>query len=138
MQAKSIVVSMVATALLLAFSVDAKAWVAGRTVVGPNGGVVHSGAAGVAPVRPPPPPPGYRPPPPPPPGYYGHPVATAAAVTATVAVTAAVVGSIVHSIPPSCTAVIVNGLTYQQCGSTWYQPQYVGTSVQYVVINPPR
>lgn len=131
MQAKSIVISMVITALMLAYSVDAHAWVAGRTVVGPNGGVVHTGAAGVAPVRP-------YPPPPPPPGYYGHPVATAAAVTATVAVTAAVVGSIVHSIPPSCTAVIVNGLTYQQCGSTWYQPQYVGTTVQYVVINPPR
>jgi len=27
---------------------------------------------------------------------------------------------------------------YQQCGGVWYQPQYVGTSVQYIVINPPR
>ena len=25
-----------------------------------------------------------------------------------------------------------------QCGSTWYQPQYAGTTVQYVVVNPPR
>ena len=73
-------------------------------------------------------------------GYYGggygccyHPVATAAAVTATAMVTAAVVGSIVNSIPPSCTSVIVNGFAYQQCGSTWYQPQ--GT--QFVVVNPP-
>ncbi len=77
-------------------------------------------------------------------GYYGgygccyHPVATAAAVTATAKVTAAVVGSIVHSIPPSCSTVIVNGLTYSQCGSTWYQPQFVGTTTTYVVVNAPR
>jgi hypothetical protein len=75
-------------------------------------------------------------------GYYGgccyHPVATAAAVTATAMVTAAVIGSVVSSIPPSCSAVIVNGLTYQQCGSTWYQPQFSGTSTTYVVVNAPR
>lgn len=70
--------------------------------------------------------------------YNDHPVATAAAVTATTVATAAVIGSIVHSVPPSCSAVSVNGVTYQQCGSTWYQPQYAGTSVQYVVVNPPR
>jgi len=62
-----------------------------------------------------------------------HPVATAAAVTATVAVTSAVVGSIVNAPPPGCVPVNYGGIIYQQCGSTWYQPQ--GT--QYVVINPP-
>jgi hypothetical protein len=82
-------------------------------------------------------------------GYYGggcyncggccyHPVAVAAAVTATAVVTAAVVGSIVHSVPPSCSSVIVNGLAYQQCGSTWYQPQFSGTTTTYIVVNPPR
>jgi hypothetical protein len=76
-------------------------------------------------------------------GYYGggccyHPVATAAAVTATAVVTSAVVGSIVHSVPPSCSSVIVNGLAYQQCGSTWYQPQFSGSSTTYVVVNAPR
>ena len=76
-------------------------------------------------------------------GYYGggccyHPVAVAAAVTATAVVTAAVVGSMVHSIPPSCTSVIVNGLAYQQCGSTWYQPQFSGGSQTYIVVNAPR
>lgn len=76
-------------------------------------------------------------------GYYGggccyHPVAVAAAVTATAVVTAAVVGSIVYSVPPSCSTVVVNGLAYQQCGSTWYQPQFVGTTTTYVVVNPPR
>ncbi|MGJ7562237.1 hypothetical protein ACSFBM_00085 [Variovorax sp. GB1R11] len=69
---------------------------------------------------------------------YDHPVATAAAVTAGIAVTAAVVGSIVRTLPPSCTAVVSGGFTYQQCGTVWYQPQYAGTQVTYVVVNPPR
>jgi hypothetical protein len=68
-------------------------------------------------------------------GY--HPVATAAAVTAAAVVTAAVVGSIVYSLPPACSAVIVNGMTYQQCGGTWYQPQYAGSQFTYVVVNAP-
>ena len=67
-----------------------------------------------------------------------HPVATAAAVTAGVALTAATVGAIVHSLPPSCTVTSLNGVTYQNCNGTWYQPQYVGTQVNYVVVNPPR
>lgn len=65
---------------------------------------------------------------------HWHPVRTAA----TVAATAAVVGSIVRSVPPNCSTVVVNGISYSQCGSTWYQPQYVGSSVQYVVVNSPR
>lgn len=69
--------------------------------------------------------------------HHHHPIATAAAVGATVAVTSAVVGSMVRTLPPSCSAVVVNGMTYQQCGGAWYQPQYAGSSVQYVVINPP-
>ena len=62
----------------------------------------------------------------------------ALAVAGAVAVTAAAVGTVAHSIPPSCTAVVSGGVTYQQCGSTWYQPQYAGTSVTYVVTNPPQ
>ena len=71
-------------------------------------------------------------------GYGYHPVATGVAVGATAAVTAAVIGSVVYSLPPSCTSVIVNGISYQQCGSTWYQPQYAGSNVSYTVVNPPR
>ena len=70
--------------------------------------------------------------------YNNHPIATAAAITATAVVTAAVVGSIVHSVPPSCSSVIVNGLAYQQCGSTWYQPQFAGSTTTYIVVNAPR
>jgi hypothetical protein len=79
-------------------------------------------------------------------GYYGGgccystgaAVATAAAVTATAMVTAAVIGSVVNTVPPSCTMVAVGGVTYQQCGSTWYQPQFVGGNTTYVVVNAPR
>jgi hypothetical protein len=67
---------------------------------------------------------------------HHHPVGTAVAIGATVAVTAAVVGSMTTTLPPACRVVMVNGLAYQQCGTVWYQPQYVGSSVQYVVIAP--
>jgi hypothetical protein len=33
--------------------------------------------------------------------------------------------------------VMVNGFAYQQCGSTWYQPQMSGSSTNYVVVNSP-
>ncbi len=62
-----------------------------------------------------------------------HPIATAAAVTATVAITSAVIGSIVNAPPPGCVPVNYGGYIYQQCGTTWYQPQ----GSQYVVIAPP-
>jgi hypothetical protein len=50
------------------------------------------------------------------------------------------VGSMITAaaLPPSCSTVSVNGITYQQCGSTWYQPQYSGSQVNYIVVNPPR
>jgi hypothetical protein len=69
-------------------------------------------------------------------GYY-HPVATAAVVTAAAVTTAAVIGSVVHSIPPSCSTTVMGGVAYQQCGSTWYRPQYVGSNVQYTVVTAP-
>ena len=62
-----------------------------------------------------------------------HPVATAAAVGATVAVTSAVIGSMTRTVPANCVPVNYGGMVYQQCGSTWYQPQ----GSQYVVVNPP-
>lgn len=71
-------------------------------------------------------------------GCCYHPIATGVAVGATAAVTAAVIGSVVNTLPPSCTSAVVNGIAYQRCGSTWYQPQYAGSNVTYVVVNPPR
>jgi hypothetical protein len=77
-------------------------------------------------------------------GYYGggccyhSGVGTAMAVTATAMVTAAVIGSMVNTLPSGCSTVVVNGFAYQQCGSTWYQPQMSGSSTTYIVVNPPR
>jgi hypothetical protein len=62
-----------------------------------------------------------------------HPGARAAAVGTAVAVTSAVIGSRVSTVPANCVPVNYGGMVYQQCGSTWYQPQ----GSQYVVVNPP-
>jgi Family of unknown function (DUF6515) len=70
-------------------------------------------------------------------GCCYHPVATAAAVTATTMVTAAVVGSIVNTLPSGCSSTVINGVAYQQCGSSWYQPQFSGGNATYVVVNAP-
>lgn len=70
--------------------------------------------------------------------HHHHPVATAVGVAAAATVTAIAIGSIVHTLPPACSVVVVNGITYQNCGGTYYQPQYAGTQVTYVVVNPPR
>ena len=66
-----------------------------------------------------------------------HPAATAAVTTAAVATTAAVIGSVTRTLPPACVPVQMGAVVYQQCGGTYYQPQYVGTTVQYVVVSPP-
>jgi len=67
---------------------------------------------------------------------HHHPIATGVAIGATAAITSAVIGSMVYTLPPACQTVVVNGIGYSNCGGTWYQPQYVGTSVQYVVVAP--
>jgi hypothetical protein len=67
-----------------------------------------------------------------------HPVARAAVVGTAAVATAVAVGTVVHSIPPSCTSVVVGNVAYQQCGATYYQPRYSGSQVTYVVVNPPR
>jgi hypothetical protein len=36
------------------------------------------------------------------------------------------------------TPVVVNNVTYYQVGSTWYQPQYQGGQLTYVVVSPPQ
>jgi hypothetical protein len=67
-----------------------------------------------------------------------RPVYRPVARTAAVVGTAAVIGSVAYSLPPSCSSVVMGGVAYQQCGSTWYQPAYAGTTVQYTVVNPPH
>ncbi len=82
--------------------------------------------------------PGPPPPPPPPPhgdDWY-HPWAAAAVVAGTTAAVIAI-GTRVTVIPADCVSVVANGVAYQHCGPTWYQPQYVGSSVQFVVVHSP-
>lgn len=69
-------------------------------------------------------------------GYYHSGPSVAGVVAATVA-TAIVVGAIVNTLPPNCSTLMMNGLTYQNCGGSYYQPQYQGSSVTYVVVNHP-
>ena len=72
-------------------------------------------------------------------GCCSHPVAAGVAVGAAAALTSAAIGSVVYSLPSSCTTVIApNGVTYDQCGDVWYQPQFEGTTTSYVVVNPPQ
>jgi hypothetical protein len=77
----------------------------------------------------------------PPGGYYGAPPRyygpSPVAVVAGAVATAVVVGAIVASLPPNCTDVIANGVVYHNCGGTYYQPQYSGSNVTYVVVNHP-
>jgi hypothetical protein len=46
-------------------------------------------------------------------------------------------GSVVTTLPSGCVTQIVGNVTYQQCGATWYQPQYSGSTVEYVIVDQP-
>jgi hypothetical protein len=59
-------------------------------------------------------------------GGYGVGVATGLAI-----------GSIAYSLPSGCVTRTYTGIAYRYCGSTWYQPQYYGSSVNYVVVSAP-
>ena len=67
-------------------------------------------------------------------GDHYHPVARGLAAAV---VTSAVIGSYYRSLPANCVSVNRGSVIYYQCGSTWYQPSYYGSSVQYVVVNTP-
>jgi hypothetical protein len=62
-------------------------------------------------------------------GYYGG----AAVAAGAAVVTAVAIGTIVASLPPSCSTVITDGVTYHNCSGTWYRPQ----GSQYIVVNAP-
>jgi len=65
-------------------------------------------------------------------GYYaGHPIATFAAVVAIGTVIAAA------TMPTSCVTIISNGVSYRQCGSSYYMPVYSGSTVAYKSIASP-
>ncbi len=113
----------------------------------------HPPGPGPGPHPGPPPPP----PPPPPPAWGWGPywgwddwdddfafgLVTGAVVGTAVGAAAAssqpvAIGTVVTALPSGCVAILRNGITYEQCGSIWYKPQYVGTAIQYVVVAPVR
>ncbi len=61
----------------------------------------------------------------------------AAVRTAAVVGTEVAVGSYVASQPTGCSSVCVGGMTYQQCGSTYYMPAYQGSTLTYQVVPAP-
>ena len=66
---------------------------------------------------------------------WGHPIARGVAYGTAAALA---YGTTVAMLPGGCTTVIAGGIAYSQCGSTWYQPYYSGTTVHYVVVGPPQ
>jgi hypothetical protein len=73
--------------------------------------------------------------------YYGG-VYRGGAPLAAAAVTGAVIGSTMtaasfSTISSDCGYISMDGVTYYQCGPTWYQPTYQGDQVIYVVVKAP-
>lgn len=64
--------------------------------------------------------------------YYHYRPAVGAALA-----TGIVIGSIVTALPPGCPNIFVHGITYNYCGGVYYQPQYQGGNVTYVIVNSP-
>jgi len=56
-----------------------------------------------------------------------------AAVAGAAVVTAVAIGTVVASLPPSCSTVVVDGVSYHNCSGTWYRPR----GSQYIVVNAP-
>lgn len=66
-------------------------------------------------------------------------VGKAIVTTAAIAATASVIGSIIRAnqLPSNCVQIVSRGTSYMQCGNTWYQPQYSGPDITYIVVNSP-
>ena len=71
-------------------------------------------------------------------GFSSHGSEADAAVAKEASVAASpAVGSVVSSLPDGCINVVVDGGVYWHCGSVWYQLQYTGSDVSYVVVHAP-
>jgi hypothetical protein len=46
------------------------------------------------------------------------------------------VGTTVTTLPPGCAQTDLNGVAYQRCGSTYYKPSMMGSSLVFVVAQP--
>ena len=48
-----------------------------------------------------------------------------------------VVGTVVYALPAGCSAAVVNGVQYFNCGGGFYQPVYQGGGVAYQIVPAP-
>lgn len=46
-------------------------------------------------------------------------------------------GTVVTDIPDNCESETINEINYKHCGVNWFEPQYSGTEIEYVVVDPP-
>jgi len=42
------------------------------------------------------------------------------------------------AMPTTCTAVVVNNVTYKKCSNSYYQPFYQGDTLVYKVVESPK
>jgi hypothetical protein len=47
-----------------------------------------------------------------------------------------VMGGSYATLPPGCITPTVGGVTYYQCGYTWFKPAYGANGVHYTVVPP--
>ena len=72
-------------------------------------------------------------------GYYsGYPAYPAGGVVAGMAIGSTMTAAAFNKQKASCSTLVVNGISYYQCGSTWYQPSYQGGNATYIVVSPPK
>ena len=53
------------------------------------------------------------------------------------AASAPVTTTYITTLPCQVNAVVVNGASYYNCSSTWYQRSYAGSQVTYITAGPP-
>ncbi len=58
-------------------------------------------------------------------------------VVGTAAAVAAGSTTAVTTLPCTAAAVVVDGVTYYHCDTTWYRRSYAGSQVTYIIVNPP-
>lgn len=68
---------------------------------------------------------------------WGYAAAGAAMVAGAYAIGSVVSADSYYALPCTPTTVVVDGVTYSQCGDAWYQPAYAEGTTTYVVVNPP-
>jgi len=68
---------------------------------------------------------------------WGDALVAGAIIGGTAAIVGAAIGSTYSTLPCTPTVSMFGGLTYYQCGQTYYQQTYIDNSVTYVVSEPP-